>query len=123
MDPDSVYPVYLVLADLADRREWQPNSLSPNTGPSLTGLVMRRSGRLRVLLANVTADIHRIELGPFAGARARIRLLDAALAVRALRRPARFLTTGRSVRVERQHVELELPPYAYARVEADDDGR
>jgi hypothetical protein len=112
----AVYPVWFVLADLADRAGWRPVQLA--TPASVTGLAMRRSGRIRVLLANLGRDPVRLNLGGWSAHRVRVRILDAEGAPAAMAGPTRFVPSGEWHASSGGRLDLELGPYAYARLDA-----
>ena len=116
--PGLVYPVWFVLADLADRSRMEPLALVPASGPAITGLAMHGPGRLRVLLANVTARPVRLTIGPISARSARVRILDARSIVAAVAAPRRSHAGGERRAVSDQRLALELGPFAYVRVDA-----
>ena len=112
------YPAWFVLADLADRAGWTPLRLGGGTGPTVTGLAMRRGGETRILVANVTAHPVPIALDGVPATRATVRVLDAQTAAAAFADPEAFRSTGLPAAVDDGRIALELPPFGYARVDA-----
>lgn len=114
-----VYPVWFVLADLADRVGCAPVRVVPGAGPRICGLALHGPEQLRVLLANVTAVPTRVTLGPIPAPGARVRVLDADTSGRAIAAPQRYRRNGGERRdVGRGRLDLDLGPFAYAFIEA-----
>jgi D-apionolactonase len=116
--PDTVFPVWFVLADLADRAGWLPARLVTQPGAAVTGVALRRPGALRVLLANLGTDTVRVRVGPWDSGGVRVRNLDANTAGEAMAGPSRFLTSGQWRAPAGGRLDLELTPYAYARLDS-----
>ena len=115
--PGQVFPLFHVLADIA---EWTAGSLLDLAASQplvAVGLAVEdRSGR-HVLVANVTAEPQRVLVRGL-GARVATRILDDASATWALGDPATFRATpGHPIAVTDGDVWLGLGPYAVARLD------
>ncbi len=114
--PGQVFPLYHVLADLA---EWKAGSLlamEVTDGLTVTGLAVDIDGTVGVLVANVTPEPQRVRLAGLPGPTARVRVLDEASAMTALTDPVSFRASGGEVAVRDGELWLALGPYAVARV-------
>jgi hypothetical protein len=115
--PGQVYPLYHVLADLA---EWKAGTLREVTATDplrVTGLAVEVDGAVGALVANVTPEAQRVRVTGLPGASARVRMLDEASAVTALTDPGSFRADGGAeVRVRDGSLWLELGSYAVARM-------
>ena len=119
MDPSGTpFPTWFVLADLADRVEWEPVRLDPGTGPVLAGLAMVRPGAMRILLANLTPDRRQARIAGLPHAAVDLRSLDAGTAEGAVASPEAFLRSGRRLPIEAGTLTVELEPFAYVRIDA-----
>jgi hypothetical protein len=119
MDPSGTpFPTWFVLADLADRLEWEPLRLDPGTGPIVTGLAMVRSQATRILLANVTPDRLVVRILGLAHRVVDLRSLDAGTAAGAAASPDTFLRSGAQLPIEAAALTFEMEPFAYVRIDA-----
>jgi len=115
--PGGAFPLYHVLADVGELAGADVLACCPADPLSLAGLALRRDGRTRVLLANLTAERQRVTVLGLDG-NWRVRTLDERSVGRAMRRPESFRTgpiVPHVVRLGR--LELELLPYAVARLD------
>jgi hypothetical protein len=115
--PGGAFPLYHVLADVGEMAGGEVLTGCPADPLALAGLVLRRDGRTRVWLANLTAERQRVTVLGLDGSW-RVRTLDERTIGRAMRRPESFRTgpiVPHVVRLGR--LELELLPYAVARLE------
>ncbi len=118
--PGDVFPVYHVLADVADLEQEQAEVvLSASADPRRVELVaMRDEKRVRVLVANLTqrpqtAALALPEPGPVEA-----RMLDASTAPAAMRDPGAYRRSSHEMRREEDGtVALELPPFAVCRID------
>ncbi len=113
-----VFPVFHLLADLADRRGTRVIPAASSAPREVVALAMGGHGSTRLLLGNVSAHAIDVAVGPLPGATAEARLLDARSAVEAMTAPARFRRRREGLRLQRGRVTVHLPPYAYLRVDA-----
>jgi hypothetical protein len=115
--PGQVYPLYHMLADVA---EWKAGTLlvsAPSDPLRVTGLAVEVDGAVGVLVANVTPEAQRVRVVGLPGTSARVRMLDEATAMTALTDPASFRAErGAEVMNRDGAVWLALGPYAVARV-------
>jgi hypothetical protein len=115
-----VFPVYHVLADIA---EFQARQVHPthSTHPLLAGglTLVDARGRRRVLAANLGAEPQELRIKSGTGP-ARVRYLDEASVLEAMRRPEDY-RRQEGVRQESVSgkIELRLAPFAVARVDLD----
>jgi hypothetical protein len=115
--PGMVFPLYHVLADLGDH----PGALvvpSISGQPlAVEGIVLEWDRQRRVLLANLSATPRRVRV-PIGAGQAQVRLLDETTVLAALRTPEDFRARGGEPAPASDGVlELELRPYAIARID------
>jgi hypothetical protein len=111
---EAVYPLYHVLASLAEARGAKLSAVKLDGG-GIAGLAYG-SRKNRVLwLANLTGDRKKVKVRDFDGA-ARLHLLDEASFAKATIDPAFFAKGGKLLK---KVSNLELGPYAVARLAAD----
>ena len=110
--PGGAFPLYHVLADVGEVAGGQVVEGRSSDPLTVTGLVLRRGSQLRILLANLTSERHRLALlGPEGGWRSRA--LDERTIDRAVRRPESFRSGPTIPYLARGgRLELELLPYA-----------
>jgi hypothetical protein len=111
----TVYPVYHVLADLAELAGAQVLPLRSGAPISVGGLALRRGGWIRVLLANLTRDEQRVRL-PDALSGGRLRRLDQTNVALASQDPEGFRNAPPIESIART---LVLAPHALARIDVD----
>ena len=115
--PGQVFPLYHVLADVADWKAGTLRELEATDPLRAVGLAVEVDGALGVLVANITPEPQRVRVGGLGGATARVRVLDEASADVALTDPGAFRASpGAEVRLRDGELWLELGPYAVARV-------
>jgi hypothetical protein len=117
--PGMVFPVYHVLADVAEWRAGSPCEVRPGDPQRAVALAVRSGSAMHLLVANVTPEAQRVRVRGLPGPWAAVRVLDEASAETALDDPA----TYRAASPWRQDVRdgslwLELGPYAVARIDA-----
>jgi hypothetical protein len=119
--PGAVFPLYHVLADAS---EFTGGEVVPSTSGAplaVDGLVLRRKGRTRILLANLTDKDQRVRIhGAEPLKPARVKRLDETCAESAMTLPEVFRAQV-GERLEAGHDGLEVPlrPYAVARIDAE----
>ena len=115
--PGQVFPLYHVLADVA---EWRMGTLraAGSTHPlQAVALALDLEGLDRVLVANVRPEAQRVRVAGLRGDTAHVRVLDEASVLTALDDPASFRATeGGPVALDHHGLWLELGPYAVARI-------
>jgi hypothetical protein len=116
--PGGVYPLYHVLADVGELAGAEVLPATSSDTLALDGLALRGGGRTRVLLANLSPRQQRVRVRGLAP-RVTLRVLDETNAERAMRDPERFRAEPGEPRESRAgELELELRPYAVARLDA-----
>jgi hypothetical protein len=114
---DAVFPLYHVLADVGELAGAEVIPTTASHPLQVEGLALRQGGRTRVLLANLGPETRRVTLELPAG-EARVRTLDERSAEEAMRTPEKFRAReGEKVAAKEGRLELELLPYAVARVD------
>ncbi len=109
----SVFPVYHVFADVAPFAGGEALRLSVNHPLLVDGLALRREGRVRLLIANMTDEPREVTLSGVHWP-ALLWMLDETTAERAMRRPEEFRRDeGRPT--DGDHIQLL--PYAVARLD------
>jgi len=115
--PGCVFPVYHVLADLAERGQggFGPGaSLAPLV---VDGFSLQAEGSSRTLLANLTPEPVAIRLTAL-GRAARLRSLDESVAEQACRAPSDFrAAAGSRIAVRRERLAITLLPHAVVRID------
>jgi hypothetical protein len=114
--PGAVFPLWHVLADLA---EWRTGRLLAVTGPEgKVAALGFENGRARhLLVASLRRVSQEVTLRGLAGERARVRTLDVASAAEASREPEAFRASMSDVAVRSGELSLALDAYAVARVD------
>jgi hypothetical protein len=117
--PGMVYPLFHVLADVAELpgAEW----LAVGAGLPLRcdGLALRSGRVCRVMLANLAGETTTVVLAGL-GRLARVRVLDESTFARATQDPETFRTNpGENRGTIDGRLELALQPYAYARIDTE----
>ncbi len=118
--PGSVFPVYHVLADIA---EFSGKQMCPtrSTHPLLVeGLTLLDSqGRRRILIANLTSAVLQTKIKT-GDCKARVSYLDETNAEEAMRKPETFRRRAeRPAESISREIELKLLPFALARIDID----
>lgn len=112
--PGGAFPIYHVLADLA---EFQDGSFVPTTASdprTITALALESNGRRRILVGNLTSRPVAVDLHPLRASSVAVRRLTDRTYVAAASTPAAFRARRRSLRVEGGRVELRLAPFEVA---------
>ncbi len=116
--PGGVFPAYHVLADVG---EFSGGQIIPSRSAdrlAVDGLALRKDGKLRVLVANMTAEPQTVIVSGLP-AELEVRVLDAANAEAAMQTPEAFrAAAGRRMAAADGVLMLDLPPYAVARLDA-----
>lgn len=120
--PGSVFPMYHVLADLADAAGTTVRFLETEPSQAIRGLLLESPGRRRLLMANPTDKASVVWL-PVELLEGRLswwlRLLDPTNRADACSQPEEFRrTAGQSFTSDR----MELPPHSYANLETRKEG-
>ena len=115
--PGMVFPLYHVFADLAQWKAAALLELRTDDPLAVDGLALRDDTGAHVLVANLTDQPRTVTIGPFAGRRLCVRLLDEESAVQAMRDPADYRATGAEEELIAGHLRLTLGPLALARID------
>jgi len=118
--PGEVFPLYHVLADLAELRESEFVPITSSAPLAVEALALRDDAGLHVLVANLTPLTKRFTLGPVTTSRASLRVLDQQTARAGSSEPADFRTTAEHVEVQDNSLSLALAPFATLRIEFRD---
>jgi hypothetical protein len=116
--PGGVFPMYHVLADVGEftRGEVLPTTSSDTL--KVDGLALRKDGKTRVLLANLSPELQHVILNNL-GQRVRVRHLDETNAEEARRSPEDYRSqAGELQETTSGALELSLLPYAVARIDS-----
>jgi hypothetical protein len=115
-EPGIAFPVYHVLADLA---EWRAAELMDcfSSHPLVTQALAVRTGQtIHVLLANLTPREQRVALHGIPAEKLAARSLDDRNALLAMRHPELFRSIHETKHVSAGQLTLSLPPYATVRL-------
>ncbi|MFN8526084.1 MAG: hypothetical protein U0821_23530 [Chloroflexota bacterium] len=112
-----VFPIYHALADIGEFGGGTVVPVSTSDPLRIDGVAVRRGGRTRLLLGNLTNAPQHVEVSGLA-ASATVRSLDERNAERAMREPEGFRAErGGLVKARGGLAELELLPYGVARID------
>ena len=112
--PGDVFPVYHVLRDIGDFAGGRVQQIDSSDALSVVGLVLRKPGQMRLLIANLTGRQHSVGLRGL-GRPVEVRLLDDETTPAANKNPdsRRDQPAGRVM----PELPLVLPPHAIARID------
>jgi hypothetical protein len=118
--PGGVFPLYHVLADAGEVAGGAVLPVASSDPLRAAGLAIRREGRTRVLLANLSAEPQRVTLRGVAG-RASARRLDETNAERAMVSPEEYRAApGEPLDARDGELTLDLLPYAVVRLDEEE---
>ena len=118
--PGAVFPLYHVLADVGEFAGGEVITSHSSDSLKVESLALRHDGRRTMLLANLTDGPQRVRVGSFAAA-IDIRRLDETNARQAMMDPEHFRAGTRETHgASNDTLELTLPPFALARLDAHD---
>ncbi|MCU0502319.1 MAG: hypothetical protein MUC51_11235, partial [Anaerolineae bacterium] len=115
--PGAVFPLYHVLADIGEFAGGEVLAGQPSVALAVDGIALRKDGRVRILVANMTAELQSVTLLGLRG-RIDLRLLDASAAEEAMRSPETFRNRLGTMRQAATGLELDLAPFAVARLDS-----
>ena len=115
--PGAVFPMYHVFADVAEWRDGDLVAATSSDPLAAAALAIRREGRLLLLVANVSPDDQHVTVEGLSAASGTIRVLDEGSAVGAMTDPAAFRSAAQPIAPRDGRFELDLRPYAVARIE------
>ena len=117
--PGAVFPLYHVLADVGEFAGGEVLVSKSSDPLKVEGISLRKNGKTRTLLANLTPDSQKVRAQNLA-APVRVRLLDETNAQAAMSSPEAFRSgTGEPVRTAEGILALNLLPYAIAQIDND----
>ena len=117
--PGTVFPLYHVLADVGEFAGGEILVSKSSDPLKVEGIVLRKNGKTRTLLANLTSDSQQIRVGNLTGT-VRVRHLDETNAQYAMISPEAFRAeTGELVQTAEGSLELSLLPYAIAQIDSN----
>jgi hypothetical protein len=109
--PDMTFPIYHILADVGEFAGADGQPLQVSEPLRATGVMLTMSGRVRLLIANLTAQVQVIPL-PMPLTAARLRALDETTFEQAARHPAQYRAQNEAL--PDGMTALTLRPYAVA---------
>lgn len=113
----AAFPLYHVLADLGEYRGGEVVASRSSQPLTLDGMILEQGGRRCTIVANLSHGLQRVRVAVGAVA-VHIRMLDQRTAHAAAEDPAAFRgLPGIQRAIHDGALELELPPYAVARIE------
>lgn len=113
----SVFPLYHVLADVGEFAEGEVLPLTSSSILKVDGLALRKNGRTRLLLANMTAESQPVSIQPI-GEQATLRQLDETNAEEAMRSPETYRAQAAApLQAYSSALEITLRPYAIATID------
>ncbi len=116
--PGCVFPLYHVLADIGEARAGQVLRGTPRFPRRTAGITIHWSAKRRTLIANLECAAQTVALRGLSARRARVRYLDERTVEQACRNPTEFRgMPGSAVPTRGGELELELLPYAVARID------
>ena len=117
--PGAVFPLYHILADVGELSGGEILPSRSSDTLKVEGITLRKDGKTRILLANLTPDSQRISVGNVPE-NVRIRRLDETNAQTAMTSPETFRTrTGELTQTVDGVLELNLLPYTIARIDSN----
>ena len=117
--PGTVFPLYHVLADVGEFAGGEILVSKSSDPLKVEGIALRKNGKTRTLLANLTSDSQQVRVGNLTGT-VRVRHLDETNAQYAMASPEAFRAeTGELVEDTEGTLELDLLPYAIAQIDSN----
>ena len=117
--PGTVFPLYHVFADVGEFAGGEVLVSKSSDPLKVEGIVLRKNGKTRTLLANLTSDSQQVRVGNLTGT-VRVRHLDETNAQYAIASPEAFRAeTGELVGDAEGTLELNLLPYAIAQIDSN----
>lgn len=116
--PGMVFPVYHVLADLADLKDGELVTCRSSDPLRVQGLAVQTDGSLHILIANLTAQPQECSIAPVGGDRVETRSLDASSAPLAMTHPQEFRSGAKQLEIPLgdSTLNLTLHPYSVVRI-------
>jgi hypothetical protein len=116
--PGMVFPVYHVLADVAEFREGAVLPVDVGDGLRVQALALRLGDRVRVLLANMTDVAISVPLALPGATSGELRRLDERSYVQAASDPEVFRESAQAVELSDGATDVTLPPFSVATLTA-----
>ena len=117
--PGTVFPLYHVFADVGEFAGGEVLVSKSSDPLKVEGIVLRKNGKTRTLLANLTSDSQQVRVRNLTGT-VRVRHLDETNAQSAMASPEAFRAeTGELVGDAEGTLELDLLPYAIAQIDSN----
>jgi hypothetical protein len=117
--PGAVFPLYHVLADVGEFAGGEVIPAASGNPLAVEGLAIRRGGKTRVIVANLSPGGQQVSLENLAGA-AWVRYLDETNVIEAMQSPEAFRAQpGEAHSTTEGRLALTLRPYAVARVDLE----
>jgi len=107
--PGAVFPLYHLLADVGEFAEGEVVVCQSSEPLTVEGLVLTKTGRTRLLLANFTAQPQHVAVQGLAGP-ATIRCLDAETVIQAMQEPVAYRAANNALGT--LATSLTVPPFA-----------
>ena len=115
--PGTVFPLYHILADVGEFAGGEVLVSKSNNPLKVEGIVLRKNGKTRTLLANLTPESQRMRVENLADT-VRVRHLNETNAHDAMASPETFRAeTGELLQPTNSTLELNLLPYAIAQID------
>lgn len=115
--PGSVFPIYHLLADLAEMADGVVEYCQPSDASVIEALTLRKGTVYRTLAVNLTPHLHQVTFPDIVG-RAHLRLLDAGNAELAMTSPEDFRAIStQQLTAGTDGLTLEIPPFGLARLD------
>ncbi len=119
--PGSVFPLYHVLADVGEFAGGEVLASVSSDLLLVDGLVLRKGGKTRLLLANLSLESRRVTVRNLSET-VRLQRLDETSAQRAMETPEAFRAeVGELKQTSSGTLEIELLPYAVVRIDSVDE--
>jgi hypothetical protein len=117
--PDSVFPLYHFFADVGEFRGGEAVLCSSSDPLKAHAIALRKNGSLRIVLANVTAEVQTVRFLPGSSDRVfRAKLLNERSAEFAMSAPEAFRAAeGESIAIEEKGRDIQLAPWAIMRLD------
>ncbi len=119
--PGMVFPVYHVLADVGEFAGGQIIPVTSDDPLLLTGLALRKNGKVRVIVANLSRHLHEVKVENL-GPRVRVRPLNAINAYDAMLRPETFRAqAGDELETSDGELQVQVPAFGILRIDSSND--
>ena len=117
--PGGVFPLYHILADVGEFAGGEVLVSKSSDPLKVEGIALRKNGKMRTMLANLTPDSQQVRVENLAGA-VRVLRLDETNAQAVMASPEVFrVETGELLQTTNGTLELNLLPYAIAQIDSN----